>query len=471
MDLWTEYEGVTIDSAFALRKLLQPEGRSAFFSTTNAKGEAVLARIIECHFDQDEILARWRGVQALGHPNFLRIERFGHFRVKASDGTAVYAVFERVDENLGEVLERGHLSSAAASEIGLSVSSALETLHANGFVHEHIDTRNIYAVGNTVKLRSDCIREAPEGGAGVEARRGDIHQLAVVLTQVLLGSSTGSSATRQPMLPRPFDDIVCNGLNGTWGLAEIKAALGTPEPVKAEPRRIVTVEGNLPEAECTSKTEDALAATAIPRDSSARVLSFEKSAEYEQEHEETALPDPEPTTFSGPAERKRAPMEVPVIFGISERDFRRWKAAGALVLALILMVWFFVHRSSHRTGAAMTAPATSAPTAGELQTTGTPENAVTYPAAPVMGATPVSGAQWRVVAFTYRSHEQAQKRAASLAQKNARLQPVVFSPTGKAPWLVTIGGVLQRDAAYALARKARSLGLPRDTYAQNYRMR
>jgi hypothetical protein len=31
--------------------------------------------------------------------------------------------------------------------------------------------------------------------------------------------------------------------------------------------------------------------------------------------------------------------------------------------------------------------------------------------------------------------------------------------------------VLQRDAAYALARKASTLGLPRDTYAQNYSAR
>jgi hypothetical protein len=109
MDLWTEFEGVTIDSAFALKKLLQTEGRSAFFSTLNGNGESVLIRIIECHFDEDEILARWRGVQTLGHPNFLRIDRFGQFLIEADDITAVYALFERVDANLGQVLERGRL--------------------------------------------------------------------------------------------------------------------------------------------------------------------------------------------------------------------------------------------------------------------------------------------------------------------------------------------------------------------------
>ena len=227
MYLWTEFEGATIDSVFALTKLLQTEGRSAFFSTLNASGESVLIRIIECHFDEDEILARWRGVQALGHPNFLRFDRFDQFLIDGDDDiTAVYVVFERVEANLGEVLERGRLSTADATQIGLSVCSALETLHANGFVHEHVETRNIYAVGDHVKLRSDCIRESPEGEAGIEARRRDVHDLAVVLMQVLLGGPSGSSAPYQPLLPAPFDDIIRNGMNGTWGLAEIKTALG-----------------------------------------------------------------------------------------------------------------------------------------------------------------------------------------------------------------------------------------------------
>ena len=77
MQLWTDYEGLTIDGAFPLKKLLMPEGRSAFFSTTNSKGDPLFLRLIECHFDEEEILARWRSVQALGHPNFLKLERFG----------------------------------------------------------------------------------------------------------------------------------------------------------------------------------------------------------------------------------------------------------------------------------------------------------------------------------------------------------------------------------------------------------
>jgi hypothetical protein len=76
-----------------------------------------------------------------------------------------------------------------------------------------------------------------------------------------------------------------------------------------------------------------------------------------------------------------------------------------------------------------------------------------------------------VVAFTYNREDQARKKSSSLAQKHAELRPEVFSPKGRAPWLVTIGGPMERDDAYALARKARALGMPRDTYAQNYSTR
>ena len=70
MELWTEYEGRTIDGAFPLTKLLRPEGRSAFFSTSNGTGLPTVIRLIEPHFDEDEILARWRGVGSAGPPQY-----------------------------------------------------------------------------------------------------------------------------------------------------------------------------------------------------------------------------------------------------------------------------------------------------------------------------------------------------------------------------------------------------------------
>jgi len=73
-----------------------------------------------------------------------------------------------------------------------------------------------------------------------------------------------------------------------------------------------------------------------------------------------------------------------------------------------------------------------------------------------------------VIPFTYNRRTDAEKKVSSLAGSHPELQPAVFTPSGHAPYLVSIGGVMERDAAYALARRSRSLGLPHDTYAQNY---
>ncbi len=480
MDMWTEYEGATIDNAFPLKKLLQTEGRSAFFSTLNANGECVLIRIIECHFDEDEILARWRGVQSLGHRNFMRIDRFGQFHNEENNITAVYAVFERVDEKLGEVLERGRLCAADAAEIGLGVASALEALHANGFVHEHVETGNIYAVGGDVKLRSDCIRETPEGEEGRGVRRRDAHDLALVLRQVLLGSPRDSSAWREYLLPAPFDQIVCNGINGSWGLAEIRATLARHDRPKAAKEKNGLPGASLAMAapSATQVVPEAISAVAPPAESVAASHSTNGFLAEALAADKPAKPGPQPERSPSPGSKdiaavllpgeKPSPMEVPVIFGISEQALRKWLAVGVLLLGTVLISLIMLHHwFGHRAG--QNAQATSAQDASaRSNAVAIPPMATSQAGAPAPRAGSESRVEWRVVVFTYNRQDQAQRKALSLAQQHPGLSPTIFSPTGRAPWLVTVGGVLERDAAYALARQAPSLGLPRDTYAQDY---
>ncbi|UWZ82367.1 SPOR domain-containing protein [Occallatibacter riparius] len=504
MDLWTEFEGVTIDQSFALSKLLQTEGRSAFFQTRNASGEPVLIRIIECHFDEDEILARWRGVQTLGHPSFLCIDRFGQFLIEADDITAVYAVFERVDANLGDVLEQGRLSSEEAGQIGLSIASALETLHANGFVHEHVEARNIYAVGEAVKLRSDCIRETKEGEAGLAARRRDVHDLAVVLMQVLLGNPRAVDMPRGGMLIARFDEIVRKGMSGEWGLKEIQAALspykrtnGTAKstqtkaatPQSAAPKPLATSAAAAPVSKPATVQAEAKvvpAAGGLGSDKSAEAQPKavpELKAPSQPKAEPRFQPRPEP--WADPISSRRRDVEERKPFPGPDGATFDWKAwvnglqheprklaiGGVLVLVVLLLGWMLVHRSGHSASAGSTA---ATPAAGAAPFTAAVQDrpgAQAHPAARPVAATTASSDSrkpWRVVAFTYNRQDQAQKKASSLSQKHADLRPEVFSAKGRAPWLVTIGGAMDRDEAYALARKARALGLPRDTYAQNY---
>jgi hypothetical protein len=76
--------------------------------------------------------------------------------------------------------------------------------------------------------------------------------------------------------------------------------------------------------------------------------------------------------------------------------------------------------------------------------------------------------QWRVIAYTYRHEQQANKKAATISQRHPELHADVFRPNEASPYLVTVGGTMDRDEALTLAKKVRHEGLPRDTYAQNY---
>ena len=465
MELWTEYEGRTIDGVFPLKKLLLPEGRSAFFSTSNGKGVPTVIRLIASHFDEEEILARWRGVEAFSHPNILKIERYG--QLVLDDTTVVYAVFEPVDANLAEVIARQRLTVEEARQLASSLASALEVLHMHGFVHEHVEPANVFAVGEVVKLRGDCIRETPEGEIGLNAKRRDIHDLALVLLQALTQAETLEAATRVQPLPAPFEEIVRNGLSGAWGLGQIRAALDARgRAVSVAPAKPVT----------------SAAAAVVERRDAAKASGEPTSGR------DTAEPRPVKGKFVPPKVRPLFTME----------DGRRrslppakWLAAAGLAALLVFwLIWHVTHlrpanqniaaQASSTDGSAAVSPGSGQTATGDAGTgqtaTGSrtkptaarPSVAVEKPLAAQENAAAGGRDQWRVVAFTYNYADQAQKKVATIAQKHADLHPEVFTPTGRAPYLVTVGGVMSREQAFALAQQVRGLGLPRDTYAQNY---
>jgi len=241
MNLWTEYEGRTIDGVYPLTKLIRPEGRSAFFSTSNGTGVPTVIRLIESHFDGDEILTRWRAVAALNHPHLVKLKSFGN--VVVDETPLVYAVMEQVDANLSEILRERRLTDQETRQIAMSLLGALEALHSSGFVHEHVVAENVLAVGEVIKLRSDCIREALEGEEGVALKRKDVRDYATILLQALTQQRALEDATRHLPLPAPFEQIVRKGMSGEWGLAEIGIALKRPTVAQAIARAGVTPKG------------------------------------------------------------------------------------------------------------------------------------------------------------------------------------------------------------------------------------
>ena len=446
MQLWTDYEGLTIDGAYPLKQLLLPEGRSAFFSTANGKGEPLVLRLIECHFDQEEILARWRCLEALNHPALLKLERFGP--IDLDGGPAVYAVFEKVDANLSDALDRGHLSVKETAQIAACLLSALEMLHNHGFVHEHVEPRNVFAVGDSVKLRSDCIREAREGEEGHAAKRRDVYDAAVLLLQALT-QRTAPQGVPEEAIPAPFDEMIRKGMSGAWGVAEMGAALRGYQAPAARPRPTAA---------------SALAASVKPRNPAAEEgpqlnLKFPK-----KEREEPA----------GGGNPVRSAVRQQVFRRLrADRQLSRsrWIAPAAAVVMLLLAVILFAHAWHVRrarpaetaarrieTHAALKAPVTGVHSAQSANP------------APQIAKLAARGAhtQWRVILYTYGRRNAAQKMATEIAERHPELKPEVISPKRRAPYLVAIGGIMNRQQAYALASRAHGLGFPRDAYAQNF---
>lgn len=446
MELWTEYEGRTIDGAYRLTKLIRPEGRSAFFSTSNGTGIPTVIRLIESHFDDDEILARWRGVQALDHANLVKLKSFG--QVTLDETSLVYAVMEPVEANLAEILAERRLTAVETRQVATSLVAALEALHSNGFVHEHVEAAHVLAVGEEIKLRSDCIRETPEGEEGRELKRWDVYDFSVVLLQALTQHKTLEDAERELPLQEPFDEIVHKGMSGEWGLREIASALnpGLGVPPVAPP---------------------------VARPVAPPEVAVERPV--------APLPEVPPV----PARRAPVPVEEEPR-GIEMRRL----VIGVGAMLLLLLIWIFVHgRATKSKGAVQenVAPPVATQGSDAAATQGAVARAPEASPAPVTASVPpppeprsvppspeptTSGdarGQWRVVAYTYNREAQAQQKAASVAAKHPELKPEVFTPNGHAPYLVTVGGAMSRDEAFALVKKAKSEGLARDSYAQNYK--
>ncbi len=463
MDLWTEYEGRTIAGDYYLESLLRSEGRSAFFATHGTAEQSAVIRLTEAHFDEAEMLQRWRHIAAVEQGNLIEIRQVGQTTL---DGVALtYALLEPSDASLGDVLKERPLTTAETTEVARAVVAALSALHGNGLVHEHIEPANVLAVEETVKLRSDCVRECvvdmefSTAEDCEELRRRDRHDLGVLLLQCL---TLGREWQPGLKLALPFQQLIPGALDGSWTLEKMASALATP-PVPSNGRP-ASYAARLPDppapvAGVPAPVEEVAApARLVPATALLdRATTPSTSTPLQQD---AALPG---ATFRPRNDLGLAPPARPV--------FRQlWVVALAGLALLLLLGWLLFGKSSKPAPApAVAAPAASTPSAqvkpsaalaDRPATPLPPKVVVTGPAAPKAG--------WYVVAFTYNHRDQAAAKAAQVQKKHADLQPQVFTPKSGAPFLVTLGGPMTNGDAGAMLRRARQSGMPRDTFVRNY---
>jgi hypothetical protein len=447
MHLWNDYEGKTIANIFSLGSLVRPEGRSALFALSGGAEAPALIRLTESINDESQMLACWSRVSQVKQENLVVIKRFGETTFEGTPLT--YAVMEPADANLDDLLKERPLTPAEAIQVATSLVAALRALHAKNLVHGHIVAGNVLAVGETVKLRGDCVRECvvdgefttPEDCARMMQR--DVHDLALLLLRVLTLETQLKPGLK---LAEPFNRIIPSAVEGAWGLAEIDRAL--PRPAPSAP----------PAAKQAALAQPAKAPTAASTVPVQPQLNFAPAAEK---------PAPAGAQHDNPLHFQRR-----VDAGTRSNNRRATILAGLAVVATLVVV-MLVHfsGSSSKNPPAPAQGVVSQPAPQVVVRTPPAAHVASPAAARVTGNAAVSATQagWYVIAYTFNRADQAAIRVAAIAKKDPSLQPKIVAPGGHSPYLIALGGPMSRPQAEALQKRARDSGLPRDTFVRNYK--
>lgn len=497
MPLWNELEGQSLDG-LPLISLLRSEGRTAWFSTTDSEGRPAFVSVFEALNDEAAIEERLKSAAHVPHRNLLALRATAMARLTTEGETEslVYGVYEPYDQTLAEVLRERTLAPEEAREVAESLLSALEAIEAAGLRHGHVEAAGVLAVGDAIKLRSDCLNSQSATLTGDP----DSAALAALIYQTLTGRRLNSERDAI-QLPAPFATFVRAGLGSAGSLAAMHRILYGTAPAAAAPAMAAPASAvPTPAAPASTPTSGASAAAPsaaekaapdLPPGPRAGSVASPASAEVFATPPAPARTPAPPPRGARPKAASAAPRRrVP---GISI-------AAVVLMLVVLVVLWrTFRHPAASTQITGQATPAVSANDQPQQQASAAPVNTAALPAkqaAATMGAgTPpreeprpaprnavpppapasmegtATGGRtaWHVIVYTYEFQSAAQRKAEELAGQYPQLEPQVFTPSGHAPYFVALGGAMDRDAAIARRDQARSAGLPRDTYAQNYR--
>ena len=249
------WEGKVVEGKYPLLELLGSSARGPVFrtelKTANASQRAAIKLIPVTPESAESQLSVLRSAIELSHPNLIKIFDVGQCQIKG--GLAIYVVMEYADENLAQVLPSRALTAGEAGQMLPPSVEGLSYLHRKGFVHGRIQPSNVMAVGETLKLSTDCVQKvgdtvtqpdagkpgyaAPEGPRNIPAS--DVWSLGAILVSALATESRGQASEQQLTLvpnsiPEPFRRIAreCLRVNPSdrCTLEQIESWMA-PEPV------------------------------------------------------------------------------------------------------------------------------------------------------------------------------------------------------------------------------------------------
>jgi eukaryotic-like serine/threonine-protein kinase len=479
MHLWTDYEGNML-AGHLVGRLKRSEGRNGFFETTGPDGQRAFLRLTEAHFNESELIGRWRSIAAVKHPNLQVIESVGQTTFEGL--SLACCVLEPTESSLSDALRDHVFSVDEVREVAEAVSGVLSALHAADLIHEHVDASNVFASGEIIKLRSDCCRECVGGfeadtpEAREALRQRDVRDLGLLLLRCF-GLVEHGYAPAQ--VAQPLDRIIAGALDGTLTAMGIVVALQPPKQSSVEP-------GVRPTPLTSSISRPAVPATQDmgPTISPEVVAgsSFSSGTRVSPTFRRDSTGSPPQTGPDGLPHQPRQSLGTKSIGTDIRQWFRPMKpksakqkaymAAGTAAAMLGVVLWFAA--GSNKSAIDENGAARVEGRATHAQTTVAAQPSTDPPTLPqavqARDSLFVSGARagWHVIAYTYKYEQQAQAQVMKLQQKYVSLHPQVFTPTGHAPYFVALGNPSDAATAMDMRNRARHAGLPRDTYARNF---
>jgi eukaryotic-like serine/threonine-protein kinase len=480
-------QGTTLGGAYLLGQCLGADERTVMFKAQVKAGTPTSA-IVKIYRAEpsvaEEQIALWEEIKKLEHLNLAAI--LGAGRTQLQEHELIYVAVERADEMLDKILRDRPLDAEEAGELVVSICRGLECLHAAGFVHGFLSPEEVLGVGDAIKLSTEGIRKAsstndislkdakyhaPENVKCNVTPEADVWCLGATLFEALTQNECGADCPQDAAkLPQPFGTIVHRCLYAN------------------------------PEARCTLRE--------VVQLYEGRLLAFSAAASADagagtrdiREAPRNSTPSSPTRTQSEPARVLPNKDSARQIYRVHTPQLHRriWVYLAIALFLVAGLIWLARPRKSGPGGSATNKPASQQQPATVVHNAAAPVNGQpTSEAAPAQisrtlspapvkaGSEPsrparhqpttdqthyVNGPVWRVIVYTYDLPTDAERAARLINDKHPDLKPEVFSPNGNhGPYLVVIGGQMDREKAAALRLKARRLGLPRDTYLQNYK--
>jgi TonB family protein len=252
-EVWNRWEGQVVGGGYHLRQYLGGCEHSAVFLADFGGVESRKAAVKLVRVDSKEAelqLSRWERAAKLSHPHLVRLLETG--RCGSASERLLFAVMERAEENLSEVLPERPLTAEEAGQMLEPVLNALAHLHTKGFVHARLKPANILVVDGQLKLSNDGVRkigerpgpvwtpspyDAPEIAGGAFTPAADVWSLGVSLVEALTQRLPGSERTQEE-LPPLFLEIARAALQrDPKRRATAEQLLARLRPAPAKPKR------------------------------------------------------------------------------------------------------------------------------------------------------------------------------------------------------------------------------------------